>query len=919
MLALKKITKDYVTSSETVHALKEVDLSFRKNEFVSILGPSGCGKTTLLNIIGGLDHYTSGDLIINGRSTKNYKDRDWDVYRNHRVGFIFQSYNLIPHQTVLRNVELALTIAGVGRAERVARAKTALDKVGLSGQYYKKPNQLSGGQCQRVAIARALVNDPEILLADEPTGALDSVTSVQIMELVKEISKERLVIMVTHNPELAELYSTRIINLKDGVVVSDSNPMTEEDILEEKRQQSAEKAPLYIWGGSKKPQKRNSRERAKMSFFTAFKLSARNLLSKKGRTAMVGFAGSIGIIGIAMVLAFSAGIKGYISSMQDDMLSGNPITVTKTAYDLNAVTGMMQNMADNLSSDGKDPGKVYVASLIEYLVEMRRDADDILLENKITKEYIDYVKAMPEEYYRALVLGFGIDMTINIFTDFKYGKNSAAENISLHRLLNVAKSVLGETDIKEQAESITSLAPSMQQMPNNTDYILSQYNLIAGDKIATEADEIMLVLNSDDELSDILLASLGYFTQEEVLEIVNKAMSETDEYDEALYKNAFTYEELMNKSFTWYPNNTVFSEVPPRFEGMPATYKYNSTSDGFSNDGKLDLKIVGILTPKDTVSYGSLSSGIYYTEALTNHVLSTNENSNFEQYLRSDAGASIAMTAYNLYYTYTYSYDNGDGDLAPKIATAMIGPELSLTEMMAFYMAGDDPVKLQEAISKLDKEDMINRFSRLIGGDDISNSVAIYPLSFEEKNYVTEYLDKWNDEGDLVYTDRDGNTVTVTERESITYTDTLELVISMINTMIDIVSYALIAFTSISLVVSTVMIGIITYVSVVERIKEIGVIRSLGGRKKDVSHLFNAETFIIGSLSGLFGVGVTYGISFIVNLILKPLIGYPNIAALPVSNAVLLVVLSIVLTLISGLIPASSAAKKDPVVALRTE
>ena len=634
---------------------------------------------------------------------------------------------------------------------------------------------------------------------------------------------------------------------------------------------------------------------------------------------MVGFAGSIGIIGIAMVLAFSAGIRGYITSMQDDMLSGNPITITKTAYDLNAVTGMMQNMADNLASDEKTPGKVYISSLIEYLVEMRRDADDILLENKLTKEYIDYVKAMPEEHYKALVLGYGIDMTINIFTDFKYSTGSTPENISLHRLINVAKSVLGETDIKDQAENITSLAPSMKQMPNNVDYILSQYNLIAGDKIATEADEIMLVLDSDDELSDILLARLGYFTQEEVLEIVNKAMSETDEYNEALYKNAFTYEELLGKSFTWYPNNTVFTEGTPLFPGMPASYKYNSISDGFSDEGKLDLKIVGILSPKDTVSYGSLSSGIYYTEALTNHVLEANSNSNFEQYLRSDAGAAIAMTAYNLYYSYTYSYDNGDGNLAPKTAQAMIGPELSLTEMMAFYMAGDDPGKLQEAISKLDKEDMINRFSRLIGGNDLASSVSIYPLSFDEKNYVTDYLDEWNKEGELSYIDKDGNTVTVTDRETITYTDTLELIINMINTMIDIVSYALIAFTSISLVVSTVMIGIITYVSVVERIKEIGVIRSLGGRKKDVSYLFNAETFIIGSLAGLFGIGVTYVISLLVNLILKPLIGYPNIAALPANQAVLLVILSIGLTLISGLIPASSAAKKDPVVALRTE
>ncbi len=931
MLELINLTKDYVTSSEIVNALRGVDIKFRDKEFVSVLGPSGCGKTTMLNIIGGLDRYTSGDLVINGRSTKSYKDRDWDVYRNHRVGFIFQSYNLIPHQTVLGNVELALTIAGIEREERVARAKAALDKVGLSNQYYKRPNQLSGGQCQRVAIARALVNDPEILLADEPTGALDTVTSVQIMELIREIAGERLVIMVTHNPELAEQYSTRIVRLLDGNIIEDSNPVTEEEaraaaeqlaLAEEAAAENADSADSEtdIAPKASKKKAKAKKEKAKMSFFTAFRLSARNLISKKGRTAMVGFAGSIGIIGIALVLAFSAGIRGYIASMQDDMLSGNPITITKTAYDLTAINGMMQNMADNLSSGDKEPGKVYVSSLIEYLVEMRRDTEDILLENNITKEYIDYIKAMPEESYKALVLGYGIDMTTNIYTDFKYDKDSEVQNISLHRLLNVAKSVLGETPIKEQADSITSLAPSMKQMPNNVDYILSQYDLVAGDKIATEKDEIMLVLDSDDELSDILLARLGYFTQEEVLEIVNKSMSETDEYNKAIYKDAFTYEELIGKSFTWYPNNTVFTEGEPPYTGMPASYQYNSTSEGFSDEGKVELKIVGILTPKETVSYGSLSSGIYYTEALTNHVLEVNSNSNFEDYLRSEASASLAMTAYNLYYNYTYTYDSGDGDLTPKTAQAMIGPELSMTEMMAFYMAGDDPAKLQEVISKLDREDMINRFSRLVGGSDLATSVSIYPISFDEKNAVTDWLNKWNEEGVLEYTDRDGNTAIVSaDRETITYTDTLELVINMINTMIDIVSYALIAFTSVSLVVSTVMIGIITYVSVVERIKEIGVIRSLGGRKRDVSNLFVAETFIIGLLAGLFGVGATYLISFVVNLILKPLISYPNIAALSASNALLLICLSVGLTLISGVAPARSAAKKDPVIALRTE
>ena len=390
MLELRNIKKDYVTSSETVNALRGVDITFRDKEFVSILGPSGCGKTTMLNIIGGLDRYSSGDLVINGRSTKLYRDRDWDVYRNHRVGFIFQSYNLIPHQTVLGNVELALTIAGIGKEERIARAKAALDKVGLSDQYYKKPNQLSGGQCQRVAIARALVNEPEILLADEPTGALDTVTSVQIMELIREIAGERLVIMVTHNPELAEQYSTRIVRLLDGNIIEDTNPVTEEEY----GSLSTTEQPTEQ-GGKK--------EKAKMSFFTAFRLSAKNLISKKGRTAMVGFAGSIGIIGIAMVLAFSAGIKGYIASMQDDMLSGNPITISQTGFDMAALTDMM-DVGDKIEII-KNPNSVYISSVIEHLIKTQDDLGNIMVENEITGEYVDYVKAMPGEYYNALTLG----------------------------------------------------------------------------------------------------------------------------------------------------------------------------------------------------------------------------------------------------------------------------------------------------------------------------------------------------------------------------------------------------------------------------------------------------------------------------------------------------------------------------------
>ena len=1000
MLVLKNIKKDYVTSSETVRALKGIDIAFRDREFVSILGPSGCGKTTLLNIIGGLDRYTSGDLVINGRSTKLYRDRDWDVYRNHRVGFIFQSYNLIPHQTVLGNVELALTIAGIPKEERVARSKAALDKVGLAGQYYKRPNQLSGGQCQRVAIARALVNDPEILLADEPTGALDTVTSVQIMNLIREIAGERLVIMVTHNPELAEKYSTRIVRLLDGELQEDTNPVSTEELAaaeaaiaeastEEASEATAEKEPavaevttegsadesVKIAKKTEKAKQKKKKEKAKMSFFTAFRLSARNLISKKGRTSMIGIAGSIGIIGIAMVLAFSAGIRGYIASMQDDMLSGNPITITRTAYDLNSITGLMESMTSEDDKSGRDKNSVYVNSIIESLVEMNKNAEDIVMENEITEAYVNYVLAMDESYYKAMMLGYGIDMTVNIYTDFRYSSSSTPENISLHRLLNVAKSVLAKTEIAEQAESITSLAPSLKEMPNNSDYILSQYELVGeGSRLATEKDEIMLVLNPDGELSDMLLARLGYFTEEEVLEIVKKAQyealpdEEKDEnnkgYSDALYKEKFSYSELLNKEFVWYPNDTVFEAgepmVIPGVGTIPAMYQYNSESSSFvdsESNGALPLKVVGILIPKDTVSFGSLTSGIYYTKALTDHVLEKNADSNIEEWINSEEAKSLlAKTFYNLPYSYTYSYDtngngvidvsedangnrildegedkNGNGvlDLGEtyRDGTATIGPDLTMNEMLLLSRVDqNDPDAMAAVMAQLDTADMLERFARKLGGVSLASSITIYPNSFDEKHRVTDYLDGWNEElpegkTHFEYTDKDGNTVRVArdDKHKITYTDAIELMVNLINTMIDIVTVGLIAFTSVSLVVSTVMIGIITYVSVVERIKEIGVIRSLGGRKRDVSNLFIAETFIIGLLAGLIGVGFTYLASTVVNIILKPIIGYGSIAALPLGNAIFLVILSVGLTLISGLMPASSAARKDPVVALRTE
>ncbi len=940
MLQLKNITKDYVTASETVQALKGVNISFRQKEFVSILGPSGCGKTTMLNIIGGLDHYTSGDLLIAGRSTKLYKDRDWDVYRNHRIGFIFQSYNLIPHQTVLGNVELALTIAGISKEERTKKAKLALDRVGLSDKYYKRPNQLSGGQCQRVAIARALVNDPEILLADEPTGALDTVTSKQIMDLIKEISGERLVIMVTHNPEIAEQYSSRIIRLLDGQVLEDTNPFSAEEeeaecqrIKEELKAKEAEIAALEAAaaeGVSKK--KKRKKEKARMSFLTAFKLSARNLISKKGRTTMVGIAGSIGIIGIAMVLAFSAGIKGFVASMQDDMLSGNPIEIAETGFDASAVSELMS--AADVEDKEKLADKVYITSTIERLAEMNENLNRLFSANTITPEYVEYVKSMPKENYEAMLLSYGIDMSLNIFTDFSFDKNSEKQQLSVKRLIDNYTSILGKTEYAQYSSFIPYLVPSMKQAPNNSDYILSQYDLLGGSEVADEADEIMLVLNPNEEISDLLLAIFGYYTQEEFLAIVDKATSDDKENFsmKALYREYFEYEELLGKEFVWYPTDSVFTTESDKLNGdrflNGIRYAYASSGDNVQNkENGVNLKVVGILTPKENVSYGSLSSGIYYTEALTNHILETNKTSSYLEYLRSEAsmtemgsrdkqfgGESFTIPAYWMLYTYTYDYNDptNDSDETQHFADGIgyIAPPSSASNMIGAMLGGgaQDP----EA-EKLKSRDAL---IRSLGGNDLANNILIYPKSFDEKSLVTKYLDDWHD---AEYIEVDGKEVLAKDRIKVTYTDTLELIINMINTMIDVITYALVAFTSISLVVSTVMIGIITYVSVVERIKEIGVIRSLGGRKKDVSHLFNAETFIIGLLAGIIGVGFTYLASVIVNLILTPLIGYSRIAALPISQAIILVVLSVLLTCISGLIPARSAAKKDPVIALRTE
>ena len=529
MLKLINIKKDYYVGDGVVHALKGIDLTFRNSEFVSILGPSGCGKTTLLNLIGGLDHYTDGDLIIDNISTKKYGDRDWDTYRNHRIGFIFQSYNLIPHQTILENVELALNISGIEKSERIRRAKEALDEVGLKNQYNKKPNQLSGGQCQRVAIARALVNEPDILLADEPTGALDTVTSVQIMDLIKKIAEKRLVIMVTHNPELAESYSTRIIKLLDGEVISDSNPVKDN-----------EKIKVIEEGKTKK---------SKLGFWSAFKLSARNLKSKIKRTSMVCFAGSIGIIGVSMVLAVSNGIQGYITKMQDDMLSGNPITISEETYDLSKLMDMADSSQKNeIIEETLKEGYVNVDKIVETLVKTGDAMESIMVRNEITQEYVDYVYSMPEEYYSAIISYYGIDVSNNIYTNADFNDSDEEQMISLGAILTKYYTMLQMTQYKDLSQYLSILGDTFRQAPDSEEFILSQYDIMSNpetSRVAKNKNEIMIVIDREDKLTDLLLAQLGYYSQDEFFNVVYKA-TEDPEYNVSKDKYSFSYDELLN-------------------------------------------------------------------------------------------------------------------------------------------------------------------------------------------------------------------------------------------------------------------------------------------------------------------------------------------------------------------------------------
>ncbi|MGL4949884.1 MAG: ATP-binding cassette domain-containing protein [Anaeroplasmataceae bacterium] len=873
MLRLKNIKKEYKTASGTTLALKGIDLFFRKNEFVSILGPSGCGKTTTLNIIGGLDKATDGDLFIAGKSTKSFTDRDWDVYRNHEIGFVFQSYNLIPHQTVLGNVELALTIAGISKEERTKRAKEALDKVGLTVEYNKKPNQLSGGQCQRVAIARALVNNPTILLADEPTGALDTKTSVQIMDLIKEIAKERLVIMVTHNPDIASKYSTRIIKLLDGEVLEDSNPYTENEEINEVSLYTDEEKGLY------------KTNKAKMSFITSFKLSFKNLLSKRRRTIMAALAGSIGIIGVAMVLAFSSGVKTYVADMQNDMLSGNPVSIDKSGFDMNSMMGSMTNVQK--AQLAKEYGFVNIDQMMDYLAK-KFGSTSVMFNNVINQMLIDFVLQMPKEDRASINLDYGIDMSYNIYTDML--QTNGNNNLSLSAITNLYQGILEQTELKEFSSMVTSFSSPLKEFPADEKYIMTQYNQVTG-RLPKNKNEAILVVDSNGSISDITLTQLGYFTQEQLENKIYKSIS-SDKYDSNIDPKKFSYKELMDKKYYWYPNNEVYTKT--NNEIFPFDYSY--TNKNIKNG--LEINIVGIIELDAKVSYGSLDSGLYYHNDLTKEMIATASKSEMKEFLDSkdgslptiiEKGVALRGLSYKLPITF-------EGKAFEKVS--VIGKSNGMTSMLGG----------QTTVYTLSLSD--------IGGSDMPTSILIYPDDFKAKDKILRYLDKWNSDETLVIS---GVEVTADQREQITYTDKIGMMAGMMDMMIEMVTIALVAFTSLSLVVSCVMIAIITYISVIERIKEIGVIRSLGGRKKDVSALFNVETLLIGLTSGIIGVSVTYLLSGFINLIVESLADIKNIAALPFSQAIIMIIISVVLTVGSGFIPSLSAAKQDPVRALRSE
>lgn len=1006
MLELKGIKKDYLAGENTVHALKGIDLSFRRSEFVSILGASGCGKTTLLNIIGGLDHYTEGDLIINGKSTKDFKDRDWDSYRNHSIGFVFQSYNLIPHQTVLQNVELALTLSGVSKSERKQRAKKALEDVGLGSQLSKKPSEMSGGQMQRVAIARALVNNPDIILADEPTGALDTETSIQVMEILKNISKDRLIIMVTHNPELAEKYSSRIIRILDGKLTADSMPLTEKEYNEEKKADNAENA-----GGKK--QKKPS-----MSFGTSFSLSLKNLFTKKGRTMLTSFAGSIGIIGIALVLSISQGFHTYINTVQEETLSSYPLSIQKTNTDLSELMKTFMGSATSDSEHEKDA--VYKKSAIYDMIDALNNMESSENDLKSFKSYVESEMNDTESRLYNAVNGVQYSYDLNLLIYTKNTENTIIHSDTQKLMQEVIMEHMGidmqaMTDASNSmfGESATSMMTSMSGMNGSSmilwqellpaedgspvnDLLKKQYDLVYG-SWPENYDEIVLVLDENNELDDMTLYALGLEPKEEVDKIMEAAVNGKELENN---NKTWSYEDICSIDF-----RTILNSECYRYDENSGLYTDLRDTDAglqYLYDNGLKLKITGIIRPNEDTSAPMLSGSVGYTDRLTQYIIEQSSESDaiaaqladkntdiftglpfkessddindsekktdFLEYINSldDAGkaeayiqmmsipsdeqleASVQQALSGMsrkdmedamIQGMTQQMSMNEDDIQSYISS-MSDDEIrdTFTQMVQSQAKAQYAQQVQQQMASMQPQELIAALNQMLpslseqqcavyydemmdfsdstyeknlkalGNIDLDDpsAVNLYAATFEDKDTIEDVIADYNKDKD--------------ELSQIQYTDYVGLMMSSVTKIINTITYVLIAFVAISLIVSSIMIGVITLISVQERTKEIGILRAIGASKRDVSSMFNAETIIIGFTSGLLGVIVTYLLCIPINIIVHNLTGINNLSAVfPVPAAVILIAISVFLTLIAGFIPSKSAAKKDPVVALRSE
>ena len=986
MLEIRNIVKDYETGSETVHALKGVSIAFRESELVSILGQSGCGKTTLLNIIGGLDQYTSGDLIINGQSTKQYKSAEWDIYRNHSVGFIFQSYNLIPHQSVLSNVELALTLSGVSKAERRRRAKEALEKVGLGNQLNKRPNQMSGGQMQRVAIARALVNDPDILLADEPTGALDSETSIQIMELVKEIAKDRLVIMVTHNPELAEKYSTRIVKLLDGHIVGDSDPF---DPAKEPAHSEVRKTEV------------TKGQKTSMSFLTALSLSKNNLMTKKGRTFLTSFAGSIGIIGIALILSLSNGVQEYINSVERSTLASFPVSIQHETVDYTSLMTSMMNVRDN-AEENRDPDRIYTNDIS---TEMMKTMLSEMQTNNLA-EFKEYLESDPDGISASIEeIQYSYDSNLYI-----YG-HSADGDIMQINPSTVMSAMMGQSmadNVSQMTNTYSSLMGSSSMSSYDafrellsTDMLKTEYEVLAG-RLPEAYNEVVVLVTDRNELSDVTLYTLGLRDQGELEGMMSSVMA-GESFDLDTGDLSFSYDDLMGMEFSMLTAPEFYQKND---DGTWTDMRSDSEFMEQAAENGLKLKVVGILKPDaDSLISSTNSGGIGYTHALTEYMIGKTNSSELVKEQKENPDVDVftgiefpkadeeeeqpmsqpeAMEMLTGMLTEEQRTKLNEGIMAAlteeqqaQIQSAMMGmvsdeqmnsimmgvltPEqltqlqsgadvnslltdaqkaqmsaqiaASLTaeqnaELSAMMNGMVDPTKMYTIFMQVLTTDQLRQLMdmtkepettdatydgnlKLLGVAELSepSSMKIYATDFESKEKITQLIEKYNDSKIA-----DDN-----QADVINYTDYVGLMMSSVSDIINSISYILIAFVAISLIVSSIMIGIITYISVLERTKEIGILRAMGASKRDISNVFNAETLIVGFSAGVIGIAVTLLLNIPINIIIENITGIANVALLPWQGGVILVVISMLLTLIAGLVPAGVAAKKDPVEALRTE